>query len=295
MPESTLTVSPEWLHAHLDDPDVVIVDCRFSLADPTLGQRQYREGHIPGAFYLDLNRDLSGPVGAHGGRHPLPDPDQLAQTLSKLGVQAQTQVVAYDDSRLAFAARLWWLLRALGHRRVAVLNGGLAAYRAAGYSLTSEVPLPRSLRAALRRSENFIPQPSFQNWVDAAAVQARRHQPGVALVDSREPSRYRGEAEPIDPVAGHIPGALNYPWQEVTHPDGSLRSLQEQRRRWAALESAEEIIVYCGSGVTACVNLLSLELAGIHGGKLYAGSWSDWCSYGDLPIAVGSEERSTEP
>lgn len=279
-------VSPEGLHAHLDDPDVVIVDCRFSLADPALGQRQYREGHIPGAFYLDLNRDLSGPVGVHGGRHPLPDPNQLAQTLSTLGVQAQTQVVAYDDSRLAFAARLWWLLRSLGHERIAVLDGGLAAYRAAGYSLTSEVPPPRL--------GNSITQPYFQDWVEVSAVQACRDRPGVVLVDSREPGRYRGEAEPIDPVAGHIPGALNYPWQEVTHPDGRLCSLQEQRRRWAAIESAEEIIVYCGSGVTACANLLSLELAGIHGGKLYAGSWSDWCSYGDLPVAVGPEERSTE-
>lgn len=281
-------VSPEWLHAHLEDPDVVIVDCRFSLADPTLGQRQYQEGHIPGAFYLDLNRDLSGPVGVHGGRHPLPDSGQLTQTLSTLGVQSQTQVVAYDDSRLAFAARLWWLLRALGHERVAVLDGGLAAYRA-GYTLTSEVP-PRSLGTALRQLGHFVPQPSFQDCLDLAAVQARRDQPGVVLVDAREASRYRGETEPIDPVAGHIPGALNYPWQEVTHPEGSLRSPQEQRRRWAAIESAEDIIVYCGSGVTACVNLLSLELAGIHGGQLYAGSWSDWCSYADLPIAVGPEE-----
>jgi thiosulfate/3-mercaptopyruvate sulfurtransferase len=282
-----LAVSPQWLHAHLDDPGILVVDCRFSLSDPSLGQQQYRQAHIPGAYYLDLNRDLSGSVEMHGGRHPLPDPEQFTQTLGAMGIQAQTQVVAYDDSRLAFAARLWWLLRSLGHQQVAVLDGGLAAYEAAGYSLTAEIPSPRP--------ENLLPQPHFQGWVDWSAVQARRALPGVVLVDSREARRYRGEEEPLDPVAGHIPGACNYPWQEATHPDGTLRSSQEQRQRWATLESAEEILVYCGSGVTACVNLLSLELAGIQTGKLYAGSWSDWCSYANLPIATGPGATSGEP
>lgn len=265
-------ISVDWLLEHLYDPQVTIVDCRFSLMQPEAGHQQYQASHIPGAYYLDLNQDLSGTAGKHGGRHPLPNPVELATKLARMGVTLNsTLVVAYDDSNLAFAARLWWLLRYLGHSRVAVLNGGFAAWQAANYPSTNEIPLTKL--------GQFTPNVQLGYAIDREGVEARRDIPGVVLVDSREGDRYRGEREPIDPIAGHIPGAVNYPWQDVTNAQGYIRSPLEQHQRWTNLEQAPEIVVYCGSGVTACVNLLSLELAGITTGKLYPGSWSDWCSY----------------
>ncbi|MBE9049996.1 sulfurtransferase [Nostocales cyanobacterium LEGE 11386] len=278
MADNQIVVSPTWLLAHLNDPQVVIVDCRFSLADPQLGKQQYQASHIKGSYYLDLNEDLSSPVGKHGGRHPLPHPNDLAKKLAAMGVDFQkTLVVAYDDSRLAFASRLWWLLRYLGHDQVAVLDGGFAGWQQAGYTVTDVIPQPKQ--------GNFIPQITTELVVDIEAVKNRKDSPAVVLVDSRESDRYRGEREPIDKIAGHIPGAVNYPWQEVTNSLGYLLTQPEQRQRWEKLDQAEEIFVYCGSGVTACVNLLSLELANIHTGKLYAGSWSDWISYESAPIS----------
>jgi thiosulfate/3-mercaptopyruvate sulfurtransferase len=273
-------VSVDWLAQHGADPAIALIDCRFSLAQPDWGQQQYQAEHIPNAYYLDLNRDLSSPVGRHGGRHPLPDVATLAAKLSRCGIYSAstsptgtpTLVIAYDDARFAFAARLWWLLRYLGHSQVAILDGGWTAWKAAGHP-TSHVPTPPG-------SGQFVPQPQPQQVFTIDQVKTRKDLSTVALIDSREGERYRGEREPIDPVAGHIPGALNYPWQEVTDAQGLARSPAAQQQRWATLPpETDEIIVYCGSGVTACVNLLSLELAGISTGKLYAGSWSDWCSY----------------
>ncbi len=266
-----MLVSSDWLATHSASENIVIVDCRFSLADPQLGRQQYLQGHIPGAYYLDLNQDLASPVQVHGGRHPLPQIETLAVRLSRMGVTDSTLVVAYDDSRFAFAARLWWLLKYMGHDRVAVLDGGFAAYQAAGLGVTSESP---AVRHGL-----LVPKLRPELVVDRVGVQQRQTQPNVKLVDSREGERYRGEREPIDPVAGHIPGAINYPWQQVTEDGGQLRSPQDLSAYWSGLATADEIIVYCGSGVTACVNLLALEAAGIKTGKLYPGSWSDWCSY----------------
>ncbi len=263
-------VSAEWLHAHLDDPQIVIVDCRFSLMDKELGRKQYQESHIEGAYYLDLNLDLSSPVQKHGGRHPLPDIDQLAAKLSQIGVNSgETKVIIYDDSRFGFAARLWWLLRYMGHEQVALLDGGFAGWLTQKYSISSKIPKPRV--------GNFIPQLQTEWVVDIETVKARKDLPEVVLIDSREGDRYRGEREPIDPIAGHIEGAVNYPWMEVTNEQGFV--IENQGDRWQEVKNAQEAIVYCGSGVTACVNLLSLKLAGIDTGKLYAGSWSDWCSY----------------
>ncbi len=262
-------VSVQWLYEHLDQ-QVIIVDCRFSLADSHLGQQQYQKSHIIGAHYLDLNRDLSSPVEKHGGRHPLPDPTELAKKLAAMGITSNTLVVAYDDSRFAFAARLWWLLRYLGHQQVAILDGGFTAWQNAGYPVTDVIPAPQMA--------TFLPQLQTESVVDMAYVKNCQDSLEVVLVDSREGDRYRGEREPIDKIAGHIPGAVNYPWQEVTHELGYLRSPEEQRQRWENIAGSPEILVYCGSGVTACVNLLSLKVAGIQG-KLYAGSWSDWCSY----------------
>jgi thiosulfate/3-mercaptopyruvate sulfurtransferase len=263
-------VSASWLYEHLEDPQVVIADCRFSLTDAALGRQQYQTSHIPGAYYLDLNQDLSSPVKQHGGRHPLPNPTDFATKLSNMGINSQTLVVAYDDSRYAFAARLWWLLRYLGHNQVAVLDGGFKGWLSCGYPVTEAMPN--------RAPAKFAPQLQ-QQVVDREAIIARKDRPQVALIDSRESDRFDGKREPIDRIAGHIPGAVNYPWHEVSDDQGYLISEALQRQRWEKLNLAQEILVYCGSGVTACVNLLSLEIAGIHTGKLYPGSWSDWCSY----------------
>jgi thiosulfate/3-mercaptopyruvate sulfurtransferase len=266
-------VSGDWLHKHLADPQVVVVDCRFALQQPEQGQQLYRVSHIPGAHYLDLNQDLSSPVQQHGGRHPLPDLDNLGAKLSACGVQSEppSLVVAYDDSRFAFAARLWWLLRYLGHDSVALLDGGWSAWQAAGYPVDSEAP---SIRSGV-----FHPKLRSHLVVDIDYVKAHKDQDGVVLVDSREGDRYRGEREPIDPIAGHIPGAVNYPWQATSTEQGYWHSPNHLADHWQAVQTAEKVIIYCGSGVTACVNLFALEIAGIQTGKLYAGSWSDWCSY----------------
>jgi thiosulfate/3-mercaptopyruvate sulfurtransferase len=258
----------------------VVVDCRFSLADPQLGYQQYLQNHIPGAYYLDLNQDLASSVQAHGGRHPFPDIATLGAKLSRMGVTASTQVIVYDDSRFAFAARLWWLLKYMGHDHAAVLEGGFAAYQAAGLPVTSEVPV--------EREGAFLPQLRPALAVDRAGVQQRQAAPKVKIVDSRESERYRGEREPIDPVAGHISGALNYPWQQVTDETGRLLSPQALKDHWSDIADADEVVVYCGSGVTACVNLLAMEIANIQNTKLYVGSWSDWCSYlGNEPDSSG--------
>lgn len=273
MTQTPFVVSAQYLSEHLDDPQVVIVDCRFALTEPELGYQQYQISHIPGAHYLDLNQDLSSPVERHGGRHPLPNTTELAKKLAAIGINFQeTLVVAYDNSRFAFGARLWWLLRYMGHDKVKLLNGGWTAWESAGYPVTDAArPTPQTGSFAAQLNPDWV--------VNIETVKACKDDPGVVLVDSRERDRYLGKREPIDPIADCIPGAVNYPWQDVTDAQGKLRSPDELLERWADVQSSKEIIVYCGSGVTACVNLLSLEVAGIEGAKLYAGGWSDWCSY----------------
>ncbi len=250
--------------------DTVVFDCRFSLADPLEGRRLYEQGHIPGAHYLDLNRDLAGPVGRHGGRHPLPDPAVFAATLARFGVGPRTAVVAYDDSRQAFAARLWWLLRALGYQSPRLLNGGYAAFLKAGGEPAIDIPVPQSRVPA--------PVTAFSGYCDIEGLRAAQAR-GALLVDSREPRRYAGLEEPLDPVAGHIPGAINRPWQGVTDAQGTVLDTAALQAHWGEALAAEQLVVYCGSGVTACVNLFSLALLGREDATLYAGSWSDWCSY----------------
>lgn len=263
-------VSAEWLAEHLADPDTIVVDCRFQLTAPDLGRQQYLENHLAGAYYLDLDRDLSSPIARHGGRHPLPNPDDLAKKLEAIGViSGRSHVIAYDDSRFAFAGRLWWLLRYLGHDRVSLLDGGWRAWLEVGYPVSSRVPEAEK--------GHFIPRPDTDRLVSIEVVK-NRPETGV-LIDSREGDRYRGEREPIDPIAGHIPGAINYPWGEVSDEKGLLHPLAFHQQRWRELNPAGEIVVYCGSGVTACANILSLTLAGYDNVKLYAGGWSDWCSY----------------
>ncbi|MEP1470597.1 MAG: sulfurtransferase [Halieaceae bacterium] len=250
--------------------DVVVFDCRFVLTDPAAGRLAYQAGHIPGAHYLDLNNDLSATAGKHGGRHPLPEPADFAATLARFGVDVDTDVVVYDDSRLAFASRLWWMMRALGYRAPRVLNGGLAAWLAGGGELQTESPAAQSCEP-----------PQVQSYGKQVDIEGLRQaqMAGALLVDSREAARYQGLEEPIDPVAGHIPGAINRPWQGVTETDGRLQSTDALRDHWGDALEAEQLVVYCGSGVTACVNLFSLALLGRDDASLYGGSWSDWCSY----------------
>jgi thiosulfate/3-mercaptopyruvate sulfurtransferase len=268
---ANMLVSSEWLATHQGDTNLVVVDCRFSLADPQLGHQQYLQGHIPGAYYLDLNRDLASPVQQHGGRHPLPDIATLAAKLSQMGVTAQTLIVAYDDSRFAFASRLWWLLKYMGHDRIAVLEGGFSAYQSSGLPISTDLPI--------EREGLFVPQIHPELAVDIHDVVRRQQDSFTKIIDSREADRYQGKSEPIDPIAGHIPGAVNYPWQQVTDGRGWMRSPENLKEYWSKVLNADEVVVYCGSGVTACVNLLALEVAGLSTAKLYVGSWSDWCSY----------------
>ena len=262
-------ISPEALRRATE---VVVVDCRFALSDPDEGRRLYTEGHVPGAHYLDLNRDLSAPPGEHGGRHPLPEPAAFASTLAAIGIGAETDVVAYDDSRFAFAARLWWMMQSLGFRAPRLLDGGYGAYVAAGGPVETTLPEPVACAPAAVGG--------YRNCLEIEGVRAAQAG-GALLVDSREAPRYEGREEPIDPVAGHIPGALNLPWQGVTDGEGRLLDQAVQKQRWGKLAEVNDLVVYCGSGVTACVNLFSLAQLGKEDAQLYAGSWSDWCSYLD--------------
>lgn len=272
MKKTEYLVDSQWLMQQLDNPLVVIVDCRFQLADPNWGEESYYHGHIKGAYYLNLDRDLASEVQRHGGRHPLPNMDTLAQKLASMGIiKNETLVVAYDDSRFAFAARLWWLLRYLGHDSVVLLDGGWNDWLKHHYPVSNAVPK--------NRSTSFSPQPNPDWLVDINIVKSVQNKDGVIVVDSRDRDRYLGLIEPIDPIAGSIEGAVNSPWKQVSDESGYLKSKQAQQQLWSDYQEAEEIIVYCGSGVTACVNLFSLSLAGLKNTKLYPGGWSDWCSY----------------
>lgn len=271
--------------ARHDTQDTVIFDCRFSLANPQEGEQQYLNAHLPGAHYIHLNRDLSGPLGEHGGRHPLPATEAFTALMQSHGVNRETPVIAYDDHGFAFAARLWWLLRYFGHRQVQVLNGGMRAWIEAGQPVTSDVAIARAVG-------DFIALPN-ENWVvDYHNVKDGLYDPERLLIDAREERRYQGLEEPIDPIAGNIPGARNYPWQGVTDNLGVALPTDQQQKRWQNLPNDKELVVYCGSGVTACVNLLSLQLAGLNNAKLYAGSWSDWCSYQVTETKKEETERS---
>ena len=273
MSQSSYLINAQWLSEHIDDPNIVVIDVRFSLAEPGLGRSQYKSGHIPGAYYLDLNQDLSSAVEQHGGRHPFPNWSEFVEKLNLMGIRSTppTQVIVYDDSRFAFAARLWWMLQYLGHEQVAILDGGIGAWESAGLSLSKETPDQKagSFKASL--------QPDWT--VDIRTVRQRKDGLGVTVIDARSPERFRGEVEPIDPIAGSIPGAINAFWKNVSTEEGYLKSAEELADYWSGLNPMERNIVYCGSGVTACVALFSMAVAGHPMYKLYPGGWSDWCSY----------------
>ncbi len=256
------------LAEHLADPDWLIIDCRFDLADTAAGERAYEAAHIPGAVYAHLDRDLSGPKdpAGHGGRHPLPDPEQLSERFGRLGIGPGARVIAYDDSSGHYAARLWWLLRFMGHDDAALLDGGWPAWVAAGLPTAAgvESPIVRTFRG-------------MPHWDHITSIDDVPHAP--LLVDGRAAERYRGEIEPIDPVAGHIPGAVNRPYAANWTADGRWRSQQALLADFLELlgpTAAEDAVFYCGSGVSACVNLVAMARAGLPVGRLYAGSWSEW-------------------
>lgn len=265
-------IEPSDLNTHLNDENWVVIDCRFSLGDTHAGRRAYEAGHIPGAFYAHLDEDLSGTIiPGQTGRHPLPKAEELAALFSKWGIDNQTQVVVYDDKGGAIAARLWWMLGWLGHDAVAVLNGGWPKWEQTGYAISADlsVPTPRVFTANVRS----------ERLVDAETVAKVQNDPAQLLVDSRAPQRYRGEVEPIDPVAGHIEGAVNRPFACNFSADGGMKEPEVLRARFNDLlgdKKPEQTVFYCGSGVTACHNLLAMAHAGIGDGKLYAGSWSEW-------------------
>lgn len=276
-------VSPEELASQLVNPELLVVDCRFDLRDPGAGERAYQAGHLPGAFYAHLERDLSDPSRPGRGRHPLPEADAFSATLSRWGVTPRHQVVAYDANDGAYAARLWWMLRLMGHERVAVLDGGLGAWVARGYALEVAAPRPRP---ASRYNARF----DVKQMVSTAVVAARMASGNGKLIDARAAERFRGEIEPIDRVPGHIPGAVNRPYAQNLGPDGRFKPpgiLAEEFRALLGDSPPAETLLMCGSGVTACHNLLAMEAAGLRGARVYPGSWSEWVSDPSRPVARG--------
>lgn len=285
MPFKTL-ISAVDLRDRLAEPDLRIIDCRFDLGNPEAGRRAYLQGHVPGALYADLNRDLSSPISATSGRHPLPSPADLAATLQRWAVGPTTQVIAYDDSAGAYAARAWWLLRWIGHDAVAVLDGGIQAWIGIGAPLE-----PGEGRPHAQGAPAPAPRVNTSAVIDAAGVAARLREPGFLLIDARAPERFAGSVEPIDSVAGHVEGAVNHPFSANLGADGRFLPAPELRRLWLEHlggKKPEQAAVMCGSGVTACHDLLSLELAGLPGAKLYAGSWSEWIRDPRRPVARGA-------
>lgn len=273
---STL-ISAEALQQRLHDPDWVIVDCRFDLTDTAVGRQQYYAAHIPGAVYTHLDDDMSGPPLTDHGRHPLPSAEAMIDLFSRLGIDERVQVVAYDANNGVYASRLWWMLRYLGHEAVAVLDGGWAAWEA------STGPTATGIEA--NEPRQFSGEPRSEWLVQMAQV------PGLPLlIDSRGEARYRGEIEPLDKKAGHIPGAVNFFYQRNWSADGRYLPRDEIRQNLADIlgeTPGDEAVFYCGSGVSACVNLLALTHAGLGDGRLYVGSWSDWITNPQNPIATG--------
>jgi thiosulfate/3-mercaptopyruvate sulfurtransferase len=279
----TTLIPSAGLAAHLDDAGWIICDCRHDLVNVEAARNAYRESHIPGARFVHLDQDLSAPLTGRNGRHPLPDRDWFAQRVGELGITNGMQVVAYDASGGCYAARLWWMLRWLGHEPVAVLDGGWDAWIKAGMAVSASMPEMTPAR--------FARGAALAGAVSAAEVAnelgAGRHR----LVDARSPDRFRGKNETLDPVAGHIPGAMNRFFKLNLAEDGRFKPAEALRREFSSALGAvppPEVVHYCGSGVTACHNLLAMEVAGLAGSRLYPGSWSEWCSDPARPVATGN-------
>ncbi len=280
MPHTTLVSTAE-LAAHLADPAWLVFDCRHDLAKPESGAQEYASAHIPGARFMHLDRDLSAPATGKNGRHPLPDPQAFARTLAGAGVDANKQVVAYDAQTGVYAARLWWMLRWLGHENVAVLDGGYAKWTKEARPLSSVVPQPAAAHFSGR--PRAVP-------IDAADLLGSLGHTGRVLIDARSPDRFRGENETLDPIGGRIPGSINRFFRENLDAAGCFRPAAELHQAFSALLGKlppQAVVHSCGSGVSACHNLLAMEIAGLPGSRLYPGSWSEWCSDPARPIAKG--------
>jgi len=276
----TSLVSADELAQHINDPEWIVFDCRFTLTDPDSGYRAYLVNHIPGARYAHLNDDLSAEVTTTSGRHPLPDAAVLAKKLAAWGVSSNTQVVVYDDSFGAMAGRMWWLLRWLGHDAVALLDGGIQRWTKQKHLLTSDLPV---IAAA-----NFEAQPIKEMWVDAECIEKAMGSNECLIIDARSEERFSGEREPLDKVAGHIPGAISVPYMGNLNPDSTFRPPEELARRYSRLIGdipLDRVVVYCGSGVTSIHNILAMAHAGMGEARLYAGSWSEWITDSSRPVA----------
>jgi thiosulfate/3-mercaptopyruvate sulfurtransferase len=272
----TTLISVADLARHIDDPAFVIFDCRHELTNPEFGIQAYGQSHLPNARFAHLDRDLAAPLTGRSGRHPLPDQQVFADWLSSMGVANDKQVVGYDNAGGVYASRLWWMLRWLGHHRVAVLDGGWQAWLAAGHRVTAEIPRPRPGR---------IPATEKEFPVDAKYVLEHLHSPDMVLIDARANDRYHGQNETIDPVGGHIPGALNRFFKENLTPQGFFKLPAQLLDDFVDFGTPDKIVSQCGSGVTACHNLLAMEIAGLKGGRLYPGSWSEWITDPSRPRA----------
>jgi len=277
------TISAQALRERLGDPKLVVVDCRHSLADFSLGRRLYDASHLPGAYFADVETDLAGPKTGSNGRHPMPEPETFGRFLRAIGVDDDTTIVAYDAGADMFAARLWLLSRWIGHDEVAVLDGGFAVWQQLGYPVSAA-----PARAARPGSLTVRVRPSL--LVDAEFVRAHLHGRDVRLLDGRAHERYSGEAEPIDPVAGHIPGAAHRWFKDNFDERGLLLGPERLRDSYLALSpDPSQVVHYCGSGVSSAVNALAMEHAGLTGSRVYAGSWSEWVADPDRPVATGTQ------
>ena len=269
----TNLVSGKWLKENIDKENLIVIDCRFNLMDKEYGKRSYDDSHIKGAVRVDIETELSTKVREHGGRHPLPSVEELKNTFENLGVSNDSIVVAYDEGDLAGPCRLWWILKYLGHDKVFVLNGGMNSFIEAGGEISNEVP--QVVKSTFDISVNDDMR------VDMEYVRERLYNKNVAIIDSRENPRYRGEFEPVDKKAGHIPSALNYFWMDILNKDNNkifMKTEEELKELFKELNNYDEVIVYCGSGITACPNSLALNEVNINH-KVYTGSFSDWISY----------------
>lgn len=279
----SVLVSPDWLVKRMKKkPDqTAVVDVRFSLGDSLAGEKMYRESHIPGAVYLDLNKHLSSPVQEHGGKHPLPDMGDFAEKLGEVGIDQETTVVIYDQDNDMFSARLWWLLYYAGHEHVYILDGGLDRWVKQGNVTTNQVPVPTVKR--------FEPAVRSDEIVHMEEVKEKTNDGSAVLLDSRAEDRYLGKSEPMHHKAGHIPGAKNYFWKNILAEDGSWKDKEELQNHFSRLSKTDEIIVSCGSGVSACPNVLGLKMAGYENVKLYPGSFSDWITYPENDVNTEAE------
>jgi thiosulfate/3-mercaptopyruvate sulfurtransferase len=275
----TTLIEPAQLATLLSDSNVAVIDCRHELSKPDWGAQVYAQGHIPDAVHASLDRDLSGPIGPGTGRHPLPSVEAFAMTLGRWGIDDGVQVVAYDQGPGAYGARLWWMLRWVGHQRIAVLNGGFAAWQKAGLPVTTD-PGVRAVR-------RFLPRASNAMSVTTAELEQSLSSKNTVLIDARGADRFAGENETIDPIAGHVPGALNRPFTLNLDADSRFLPPEALRRSFSDVtgSDAQNVVSMCGSGVTACHNLLAMEIAGLDGARLYPGSWSEWIRDPHRPIA----------